>query len=78
MCLIEFVWFFEIIFHTEVFMSRGGKRNNAGAPKGTVQRRTLEKKAVARALRERTMLQAGNWFDALDRLTPRQPACSQI
>ncbi len=45
-------------------MSRGGKRINAGAPKGTVQRRTLEKSAVARQLRERTMAQADNLFNA--------------
>lgn len=45
-------------------MSRGGKRANAGAPKGTIQRRSLEKSAVARALRERTMAQADNLFNA--------------
>jgi len=45
-------------------MPRGGKRENAGAPKGTIQRRTLEKSAVARALRERTMTQADNLFNA--------------
>jgi hypothetical protein len=45
-------------------MPRGGKRNNAGAPKGTVQRRSLEKAAVARAFRERTMKQADNLFNA--------------
>lgn len=45
-------------------MPRGGKREGAGAPKGTVQRRTLEKSAVARALRERTMAQADNLFNA--------------
>jgi hypothetical protein len=45
-------------------MPRGGKRNNAGAPKGTVQRRSLEKAAVARVLRERTMKQADNLFNA--------------
>ena len=45
-------------------MPRGGKRENAGAPKGTIQRRTLEKAAVARVLRERTMMQADNLFNA--------------
>ncbi len=45
-------------------MPRGGKRNNAGAPKGTIQRRSLEKAAVARALRERTMMHADNLFNA--------------
>ncbi len=45
-------------------MPRGGKRANAGAPKGTIQRRSLEKSAVARALRERTMAQADNLFNA--------------
>ena len=45
-------------------MPRGGKRENAGAPKGTIQRRTLEKSAVARALRERTMAHADNLFNA--------------
>lgn len=45
-------------------MPRGGKRQNAGAPKGTIQRRSLEKSAVARALRERTMAHADNLFNA--------------
>ena len=45
-------------------MPRGGKRANAGAPKGTIQRRSLEKSAVARALRERTMAHADNLFNA--------------
>ncbi len=45
-------------------MARGGKRANAGAPKGTIQRRSLEKSAVARALRERTMAHADNLFNA--------------
>ena len=45
-------------------MPRGGKRQNAGAPKGTIQRRSLEKAAVARALRERTMAHADNLFNA--------------
>ncbi len=45
-------------------MPRGGKRANAGAPKGTIQRRSLEKTAVARALRERTMAHADNLFNA--------------
>ncbi len=45
-------------------MPRGGKRQNAGAPKGTIQRRTLEKSAVARELRERTMAHADNLFNA--------------
>ena len=45
-------------------MPRGGKRENAGAPKGTIQRRSLEKSAVARALRERTMAHADNLFNA--------------
>ena len=45
-------------------MPRGGKRQNAGAPKGTIQRRSLEKSAVACALRERTMAHADNLFNA--------------
>ncbi len=45
-------------------MPRGGKRENAGAPKGTIQRRSLEKSAVVRALRERTMAHADNLFNA--------------